>query len=943
MPAARPSAGLLPGLDALAAFLHDALGAAAYPADERGGVFRAGDGRPVARLGVALEAWPGLAAWAERARLDALFLHRPWRLAAGVLADGVGVLWAHLPFDDALTTSYNPRLAAVLGMTALAPIGQKDGRVQGMLGDWTPRPADDAVATTAAVFGGAEAVIAARGPEPVRRVAVVGAMNDALVREAAARGAGLYVTGQLRQPARAAVDETGLAVVAVGHARAEWWGVRALAHLVAERWGALTVCAARAALTVAAGVGAALAATPGGAWGQAVRVTVRDAVRGEVAGALVRVLDASGVAVAAGATGDAGVRLLALPGAGRYQAQVRRIGYRPVTTPPFTVGAADTVALRMDAPAEAVSLAGVQVTGKARCDVRRDPDGRDDATLFAVWDQVRTAVALSAERAGADGGPGPPPVAIRRYAARVAADGRTVLALTGFAPEVVAARPFRVPSLQALAARGYVWRAGNRATYLVPDEDVLLSEDFARDHCFRLTRGTDEATGLVGVAFEPAPGRRVPEVAGVLWVDSTRAALRYLDFWYVDPGLRPSARGAGRSGGAVHFAPLGGGRWGIVGWQLRAPTGGDAYVEFGGATDAGAGAGSPALAQLRARMQPGTLAVTRAVRVAPATDTTPGPRAGVAVSVRQRDDGDARRAFLDASGRPDAEGAPRLTDRRVTLDAAGQARFAGLPAGAYSVYVGDDLTPAGSAVVHPGAVTAVTVGARADTLVGTTRARQLCGALPARSRVVYGVVRTADGRPVPGATVTIAWTAQPDEPGGARTRTAAGGEYAFCRVPRGLPATVTAADARGNRTREFAAVRGDEGPVVERALLVAPLGLADLEPPPPDGAPADSAAALGPVVVGVVTDSAAGGAPLADAVVQFVTEATMQVAATATTDSLGRYRVGPLPPGVYLAGFMHPALDRRGLDQVAVRVRLPAMAEARVPLAAPPRLPGERP
>jgi putative NIF3 family GTP cyclohydrolase 1 type 2 len=231
----------LPTLDGLAGFLAEALGAAAFPPDERGGVFRAGDGRPLARVGVALEPWAGLAAWAARERLDAVVLHRPWRLAPDALAAGVGVVWSHLPFDERLTTGYNPRLAAALGLTTTEPLGEKAGRVLGMVGLVAAAPAGVWAARAAAVFGGCEAEHVPDVAAPVARVAVVGAMTDALVREAAARGAGLYVTGQLRHPARAAAAETGVAVVAVGHARSERWGARALAHLVAERWGALRV------------------------------------------------------------------------------------------------------------------------------------------------------------------------------------------------------------------------------------------------------------------------------------------------------------------------------------------------------------------------------------------------------------------------------------------------------------------------------------------------------------------------------------------------------------------------------------------------------------------------------------------------------------------------------------------------------------------------------
>jgi putative NIF3 family GTP cyclohydrolase 1 type 2 len=153
----------------------------------------------------------------------------------------VGVLWSHLPFDERLTTGLNPRLAAALGLGGVEPLGPEGGPAGRHVGSWAPRGWEDGAADVTAVFGGCEAVLGGRAGAPVARVAVVGAMTDVLVREAADRGAGLYVTGQLRQPARDAVEATGVAVLAVGHARSEWWGARALAHVVAERWGGMTV------------------------------------------------------------------------------------------------------------------------------------------------------------------------------------------------------------------------------------------------------------------------------------------------------------------------------------------------------------------------------------------------------------------------------------------------------------------------------------------------------------------------------------------------------------------------------------------------------------------------------------------------------------------------------------------------------------------------------
>ena len=210
--------------------------------DDPHGMFLPSDRRDVRRLGLALEPWPGLSAWVEAERLDLLFIHRPWRLTEAqrhaLAADGVGVLAYHLAFDERLTTGLNPALAAACGWSEPETLGHKDGRPLGMVCGLTEERAFGAEAQRLQEqFGGLEQVAPpAGGPGAIiARVAVVGAMTDALVRAAHAAGAGLYATGQWRQPARAAVRETGIGVVAIGHRRSEEWGLRALARLLRAR------------------------------------------------------------------------------------------------------------------------------------------------------------------------------------------------------------------------------------------------------------------------------------------------------------------------------------------------------------------------------------------------------------------------------------------------------------------------------------------------------------------------------------------------------------------------------------------------------------------------------------------------------------------------------------------------------------------------------------
>ena len=173
---------------------------------------------------------------------DAVFLHRPWRLSpeqqAALEAADAGVLAYHLAFDEHLTLGFNPPLATVLGIENPPEVlGLKDGRPLGMLGRLIqPMTMGEIMARLKEVFAGLETEHPgdALTHQPVTRLAVVGAMTDALVRQAHQRGAELYVTGQWRQPATTAARETHMAVAAVGHLRSEVWGLRMLARIVRE-------------------------------------------------------------------------------------------------------------------------------------------------------------------------------------------------------------------------------------------------------------------------------------------------------------------------------------------------------------------------------------------------------------------------------------------------------------------------------------------------------------------------------------------------------------------------------------------------------------------------------------------------------------------------------------------------------------------------------------
>lgn len=220
-------------------FLNKFFNVEQFPTSERGGTYLPSS-NPVERLGLALEAETGLYEWVSYKHLDALFLHRPWNLDLEKLPPELGIISYHLPFDECLTVGFNPRLAQVLQMSNLEVLGEKENRAIGMIGNIQTQLFVELCSLITQMFGNPKQILPAVNDD-VKCIAVVGAMTDLLVREAAKRGVDVYITGQFRQPAKAAIQETKIGVITVGHHRSELWGLRSLSEVLQERWSRLEV------------------------------------------------------------------------------------------------------------------------------------------------------------------------------------------------------------------------------------------------------------------------------------------------------------------------------------------------------------------------------------------------------------------------------------------------------------------------------------------------------------------------------------------------------------------------------------------------------------------------------------------------------------------------------------------------------------------------------
>lgn len=276
---------------------------------------------------------------------------------------------------------------------------------------------------------------------------------------------------------------------------------------------------------------------------------------GAVAGALVALLDARDSVVAEGLSTESGIRTLrATPGT--YRVRVRRIGYLPFLSDPVAIPRSGELELRVESPR--VVLEGIVVNSRSQCR-RKDPNA---AALATVWDEIDKALRSSQLTTSDLAGMGK----ARTYRKEVTSDGAVISADTTVFT-IGNRRPFGAIDPEILAEKGYIeGDEQNGWSAYAPDETVLLSDKFAGTHCFRLIREANRPS-QIGVAFEPAPRRKLPDIVGVLWVDQNTAELREVVFRFVNA----QALTQFYAGGFTRFRRVSSGAWIVDEWQLSLP------------------------------------------------------------------------------------------------------------------------------------------------------------------------------------------------------------------------------------------------------------------------------------------------------------------------------------------------------------------------------------
>jgi len=276
-----------------------------------------------------------------------------------------------------------------------------------------------------------------------------------------------------------------------------------------------------------------------------------------LSGALVALVDAADNVVAEGLSRVDGRRTLIGP-PGTYRIRVRRIGYRPFVSADVKLPQPNADELLLRVETDRVVLGTMVVTATYQCGAI----DQNTQALSSIWDEIAKALNASRLTLSDLAGVG----FARKFRRQTDTRGRVLVNDSSLYP-IVNQKPFGGMDAAWLASQGYV--VGNEEEgwhFYGPDESVLLSDQFAATHCFRIVRDKQHE-GQVGVAFAPAPRRKIADIEGTLWVDETTSELRQIDFRYVNAGVIDRYD----AGGFTHFRRMPSGAWIVDDWKIRMP------------------------------------------------------------------------------------------------------------------------------------------------------------------------------------------------------------------------------------------------------------------------------------------------------------------------------------------------------------------------------------
>jgi dinuclear metal center YbgI/SA1388 family protein len=153
-----------------------------------------------------------------------------------LLEHGMTLAAYHLCLDAHPEVGNNALAARGLGLEAIRPWGESNGKSIGFRGEWPGLPVAEAVRRVNALYGG-EALAFLEGPETVRAVGIISGGAQAEVRTAIEDGLDMFITGEVSEFVMSTAREGGIHFLGAGHHATERLGIRALGEHVAKTFG----------------------------------------------------------------------------------------------------------------------------------------------------------------------------------------------------------------------------------------------------------------------------------------------------------------------------------------------------------------------------------------------------------------------------------------------------------------------------------------------------------------------------------------------------------------------------------------------------------------------------------------------------------------------------------------------------------------------------------
>jgi hypothetical protein len=469
-------------------------------------------------------------------------------------------------------------------------------------------------------------------------------------------------------------------------------------------------------------------------------------------------------------TREAGDYALRAPAPGRYRVTAKRIGVQRHVSSAFDLSAGETRELDITLEAVVYNLPPVVVAEAGFCVARPEHRSR----VASLWDEVRTALTATQ-------------ISLRdrlfqghlsRYVRELDPRSLRVLSESRSETKGILDRPFTNLSGDSLSRVGY-WRtlSDGTAVYDAPDAAVLLSDAFERDHCYGAADGGRTRRGLVGLSFEPAPGRDVADVRGTIWLDARTFELRFVEYRYTRIDL--SVPGANHVGGELHFARFPNGAWSVRRWFIRMPQ----YGRYA-ASPVGADGRTPSVV-LRPTvfrlLEEGGEIFAEGLRLFERPAAVQGN-------------------VVDSTGQPFGAVVVRIggTPFADTSDAAGRFRLDSLPGGRFTLVAEHASYAALGSVVtdetvqlEEGTTVQVTLRAtKTDEIIG-----RLCEGQPrrrGRGTLRLLMVDSTSATPLPSLSVWLRWPQN-----GLQSMTDARGVVTFCDLPSDVPLELVAVRPTG--------------------------------------------------------------------------------------------------------------------------------------------------